>query len=403
MFSPKFSILLPTRNRLDLAKTAIETVRRQTYQNWELVVSDNCSQDDVLGYIRNLNDERIVYIRSNEPLAVTENWNRALDASNGDYVVMLGDDDGLTPGYFEKVISIAESLQPELIYHGAYQFTYPGVLQHSPGSSLKDVSLYSITLQGAKEPKILPTEIAREAGRKSLDFWAAFGFNMQHFVFTRGFIRRMAEFGSFFQGPFPDFSAGNMALLTADRIAVFSEPLVIIGISAKSYGHYHYNSKERGGIDLLQAGNDIAESASAEVKRVLLPGTNMLNSWLITVSRIPEKFPGRNDLKLGIHRYRRLQILHNIQNRALTGNSEASLSELWSKLSWRERLFGIYLKLWMVPLPILPAAKKEKWAILPRRRYRQFLKLKPRPPAAINGKYRTLLDVFLDLEAQSDT
>lgn len=41
----KFSVLIPTRDRLDLLKEAIDSVRNQSYHNWELIVSDNCSED----------------------------------------------------------------------------------------------------------------------------------------------------------------------------------------------------------------------------------------------------------------------------------------------------------------------------------------------------------------------
>src|SRR5262249_33692486 len=129
----KFSVLLPTRDRLDLAKEAIETVRRQSYSNWELIVADNCSRDNVGEHIASLRDRRIVCIRSDTPIPVTENWNRAMDASSGDHVVMLGDDDGLVPGYFERLLKAIDQLKnPDFIYHGAYHFAFPGVLPSMP-------------------------------------------------------------------------------------------------------------------------------------------------------------------------------------------------------------------------------------------------------------------------------
>ena len=92
MTSPRFSVLLPTKNRLGLLVSAIATVQRQDYGNWELIVAAKCSSEDVAGYVLGLNDPRIVYTRSNLFLPVTDNWNRAYDASSGDYLVMLGDD-----------------------------------------------------------------------------------------------------------------------------------------------------------------------------------------------------------------------------------------------------------------------------------------------------------------------
>jgi glycosyltransferase involved in cell wall biosynthesis len=103
MRKPKFSVLLPTRNRASLLVEAIETVRAQDFEDWEIIVSDNASIEDVRGIIENIADPRIVYLRSDEPLSVTDNWNRAIDAAQGRWIVMLGDDDGLVPGYFQNM------------------------------------------------------------------------------------------------------------------------------------------------------------------------------------------------------------------------------------------------------------------------------------------------------------
>jgi glycosyltransferase involved in cell wall biosynthesis len=99
----RFSILLPTRNRLELLACAIETVHRQDFHDWEIVVSDNCSEEDIASYVQGLSDERIRYQRTERFLPVTENWSRALEASRGDYVIMLGDDDGLLRGYLSTL------------------------------------------------------------------------------------------------------------------------------------------------------------------------------------------------------------------------------------------------------------------------------------------------------------
>ncbi len=99
----KFSVLLPTRNRLDLLSYAIETVRRQDYSDWEIIVSDNFSEEDIAGYVRSIDDSRIKYCRTDKFVPVTDNWNNALAKSDGDYVIMLGDDDCLMKGYFSTL------------------------------------------------------------------------------------------------------------------------------------------------------------------------------------------------------------------------------------------------------------------------------------------------------------
>ena len=137
----KFSVLLPTRNRLDLLRYAIESVIRQDYSDWEVIVADNCSNEDVAGYVAGLNDSRIRYFRTTASIPVTDNWNFALGQSTGDYVVMLGDDDCLLKGYFRILLKlIGQFSNPDFIYTDAFQYAYPGVMPGIPGVFCKSAT-----------------------------------------------------------------------------------------------------------------------------------------------------------------------------------------------------------------------------------------------------------------------
>src|SRR5437870_3007604 len=121
-----FSIVIPTHDRLHLLRDAIETVRRQNFSEWELVIFDNASTDPIREYLQRLGDDRVRYARSDEFLPVTSSWNRAIDLAHGDYVVLLGDDDGLTPNYFSRLQEIIEKFgRPDLVYNNIYQFWHP--------------------------------------------------------------------------------------------------------------------------------------------------------------------------------------------------------------------------------------------------------------------------------------
>ena len=47
----KFSVLLPTRNRLKYLKYAVDSVLAQDYVNWEIIISDNDSEEDIFSYM----------------------------------------------------------------------------------------------------------------------------------------------------------------------------------------------------------------------------------------------------------------------------------------------------------------------------------------------------------------
>jgi glycosyltransferase involved in cell wall biosynthesis len=131
-----FSVLIPIRNRLEYLKYAVSSVLRQADQNVEIIISDNASQEDIEGYVLSLNEARIKYSKSKELLSVTENWNRSLEQSQGDYVIMLGDDDILLNNYFKIVSRLIENYeQPDLIYTNAFFFAYPNVLPGFPNGA----------------------------------------------------------------------------------------------------------------------------------------------------------------------------------------------------------------------------------------------------------------------------
>src|SRR5260370_4116732 len=175
----RFSILLPTRNRLDLLRYAVESVRLQRYPDWEIVISDNASTEDVEGFAASYADSRIRYYRTERLLPVTENWNAALELSTGDYLIMLGDDDGLMRDCLELVDKLIEEWRrPDAVYTQALQFAYPGVI---PGqvSGFTQVA-YNAFLEGAEQAFLLTREKAREMVRSAMNFRLRYGFNMQH-------------------------------------------------------------------------------------------------------------------------------------------------------------------------------------------------------------------------------
>jgi glycosyltransferase involved in cell wall biosynthesis len=300
----KFSVLLPTRNRLELLRLAVETVRAQDYDDWEIIVSDNASADDVCGYVRDLGDPRIRCSRTDFPVRVTDNWNRALDLSTGDYIVMLGDDDALMPGYFRLNKEAIESFaQPELIFVQGVQFVYAGVM---PGHANSFVQVaHCGFLHREKVPFLLPADAGRDAVCKSARFSVSFPYNMQYWLFSRSFVARFREKGPFFQSPYPDYYAANSALLEARRILVQPMPLVAVGISPKSFGYYYFNKRESDGVKFLQPSSS---SPDPSLAKVLVPGSDMNDSWLLAMETMRRNWGRAHGIKVGAWRYRFLQL-----------------------------------------------------------------------------------------------
>jgi len=294
---------------LDLLRYVVESILIQDYSDWEIIISDNNSEEDIASYVESLNEKRIHYVRTETFIPVTENWNHALQYATGDYVLMLGDDDAIMPGYFSHMYKEIEgNSYPDFIYTEAYQYAYPGVI---PGhkSGFIQVSYNELLINNSKKitkPYLLSSEQATSMVRNSMSFRLAFGFNMQHYLVSKNMIDRLKIVGAFYQSPYPDYYASNALFLKARKILIIPECMVIIGISPKSFGYYYFNEKESEGDMLLH--NKKASVIGDVLDSKILPGSNMNNSWLYAMEILHRNYMPEFNYSVNYNRYRYLQI-----------------------------------------------------------------------------------------------
>jgi glycosyltransferase involved in cell wall biosynthesis len=121
------SVGIPTYNRPDLLKRALEIITGQTYQNLEIIVSDNASSDprvkDIIDEFLK-KDQRISYYKQSKNIGVLANAEFVLQKSRGDYFAWMSDDDWRSPEFIELLVEQLE-IQPEVNfafceYHEVY-------------------------------------------------------------------------------------------------------------------------------------------------------------------------------------------------------------------------------------------------------------------------------------------
>lgn len=102
------SIIMPSYNTSAYIEMAIKSVLQQTYQNWELIIVDDCSTDDTDEVVSKFNDERITYIKNNINSGAAISRNKALRCARGRWIAFLDSDDLWKPRKLEKQISFME-------------------------------------------------------------------------------------------------------------------------------------------------------------------------------------------------------------------------------------------------------------------------------------------------------
>jgi glycosyltransferase involved in cell wall biosynthesis len=111
------SIITPSYNTAKFIAETIDSVRLQTYSNWEMIIVDDCSTDDtdavVEGY---LGDSRLRYFKNEKNSGAAVSRNRALREAKGRWIAFLDSDDLWLPDKLEKQIRFME----EHDYHFSY-------------------------------------------------------------------------------------------------------------------------------------------------------------------------------------------------------------------------------------------------------------------------------------------
>lgn len=100
-----FCFILPAYKAAFLKK-AIESIIHQSFNDWKLIIIDDCSPEDLYSVVEHFKDERITYHRNEKNIGGTNlvaQWNHCIEYASGDYVILAADDDMYKPTFLEEV------------------------------------------------------------------------------------------------------------------------------------------------------------------------------------------------------------------------------------------------------------------------------------------------------------
>jgi glycosyltransferase involved in cell wall biosynthesis len=114
-----FSIIIPTYNREEIVKTAIQSVKAQTYSEWELIVVDDGGSDKTKEVVEAFSDRRIKYFwKENGERGAARNF--GVQKARGDYITFLDSDDKFLSNHLEDALYMIKKHNPE-VFHLAYR------------------------------------------------------------------------------------------------------------------------------------------------------------------------------------------------------------------------------------------------------------------------------------------
>ena len=163
----KFSIILPTYNRAELfLKRAIDSVVRQSYKDWELIIVDNNSTDNTKDLVGSYSDNNIrLYSIQNEG-NIAKSRNLGISKAKGEFIAFLDSDDfwhrdklKISLDYLKKYklnglchseYWLYETGETEIRHYGSTGFSYNNLLKNGNNLSLSAVIVHSDILKDVK-------------------------------------------------------------------------------------------------------------------------------------------------------------------------------------------------------------------------------------------------------------
>jgi hypothetical protein len=122
---PRITVAIPTRNRAEMLRTAIDSVLAQDLGQFEIIVSDNASDDHTAEVVSSYTDPRISYAPLAENIGLHGNLTRCLGLGRAPYVTILQDDDFYLPGNLAAKVAVLDAEPGVGLVHSRFHYVDP--------------------------------------------------------------------------------------------------------------------------------------------------------------------------------------------------------------------------------------------------------------------------------------
>lgn len=241
MGGPRFSVVIPTRERAGTLKHSLATCINQDFDDYEIIVGDNCSSPATRQVVEQCGSARARYVRAPHPLAMSANWELALSQARGEYLLFLGDDDGLMPYALREIDALLVRLRcPVLHWKWAY-YTWPTFPQAEDANYLV-LPLSREIHQANARARLL--EVARFESNYSVlpMLYANAVIHRDLIAVARG------RSGRVFHNRIPDVYSGIVFGYLGGDFPSVSVPMTVSGVSGQSNGFAVLNGSVRDAI-----------------------------------------------------------------------------------------------------------------------------------------------------------
>jgi len=105
---PLVSVIMPVYNGAKYIDEAIESILSQTFSDFEFIIIDDGSTDDTIQHIKRFNDHRMLLLKNEHNMGITQSLNRGLESAKGEYICRMDADDISLANRLEKQVSFLQ-------------------------------------------------------------------------------------------------------------------------------------------------------------------------------------------------------------------------------------------------------------------------------------------------------
>lgn len=239
----KYSILIPTYQKAKYLYFTIKSVLDNNYKDFELIISDDYSTDKTSEVLQLINDERVKIIKPPFKLTQTKNYEFMLNYASGEWISILGDDDGILPNFFEQLDKHIDKHRDIEAIHTKVATYYWDNVQDLYGDRVVDYQNFRAKPEIKNSKLSLFLSLAGILVRTDVPM-----------IYTTGLIKRTLmnrikkkSENFFFHSLIPDYYSMVCILYETRKYLQINEPIFWVGVSKLSTGRgkriYVDNSK----------------------------------------------------------------------------------------------------------------------------------------------------------------
>jgi glycosyltransferase involved in cell wall biosynthesis len=216
---PWASFCMSTYRRTDFLQEALSVIRKQTFADFEVVISDNDPEASAAAVVAGFRDSRFRYFHNGANLGMVASFNKSIERSRGRYIVMITDDDPVYEDMLQTLYDLHLKYPGHGVYFGGHDTFYLGVQQARMAKARVGTN------------SALPDmELGEERVYAANDFPAAFldGPLAGSLLWSTGVVRRDIAVAV---GGFPDYGTPHMADNSYLFLSAVREGLVYVNRS----------------------------------------------------------------------------------------------------------------------------------------------------------------------------